>query len=391
MITRVLIFTLVLISFVSSCSKAPENLATREIIDGIEYVHNTVEPLYPDASLFLELELSIGGEDQEGNVVLYELGSTIVDDAENVYIADWRDFNIKVFDPEGNHTHSIGKKGEGPGEFQYIANIMFTPDSRLLVMDFRARRTSLFQRTGDFISSHSWKFIVSQPVFATNSSYFVKELEREGESAALENLKLLIDEIDFDGNKLNKFEGFQMPEIKSVRYENAISGISLPHSPRSLFAGDILNQCWFHCINDQYLIEVYDTDGKIFRKIDRPYEALPYTKQDKEKFLARYENQPDEKQMKLVDSMEYPSIKNIVEFLFIDDEGNLWVQTNETKEEGGEELIAFDIFSKDGSYTYKVWLKGVPVAIRKSKLYYHHSDEETGYTFIQRYKMIWSD
>lgn len=387
----VLISTMILVLVISSCSKAPEKLAIREVIDGIEYVHNTAEPLYPDATLSLELELSLGGEDQEGNVILYEPGYMIVDDAENMYIVDRQDTNIKVFDPEGKFIRSIGKKGEGPGEFQFVGHMNFTPDGRLLAMDLQARRTSLFDKTGAFSSSHPWLKFFSQRilVLVTKTSYFVQERVIEDPSDPLSNLELIIDEIDFNGNQLQSISGFKLPEIKRASVGGIYRSRSSPQSPRSIFAGDAENQRFYHCLNDRYQIDVYNSNGKIFRKIDRPYEPLPFTDQDKEQFLARYKDMPED-QRKFLTSIDFPSQKNVAVRLLTEDEGNLWVYTNEMNEESGVIFTAYDIFNKDGLYEKKVWLDMSPRMFRKGKMYILHVDEETDYRYIQRYKMIWS-
>ncbi len=387
---RVLISTMILALFLSSCSNAPENLASRAIIDGIEYVHNASVPLHPDITLSIEEELSIGGEDDEGNIILYAAAYVIVDNAENMYIVDRRDFKIKVFDPQGNFIRSIGKQGEGPGEFQQVGYISFVPDGRLLVMDFQARRTSLFDKTGEFISSHQWIKSFSQPVLATNSSYFVQEFIREEGSDPIAGRKLIVDEIDFEGDQLQSIGGFKLPEYKVHSEGDMMFGMRIPHSPRSIFAGDLKNQCFYHCLNNYYLIDVYDTTGNIFRKIDRPYDALSFTNLDKEQFLNQYADRPD-RQKKIVASMDFPSIKNIAASLITDDKGNLWVQTYEIKEEEGEKSTAYDIFSQDGSYVRKIWLKMRPEIIHSGKMYTRYTDEETGHTYIKRFKMIWSD
>lgn len=41
------------------------------MIDGIEYVHNPEIPLNPNKMVSFEEELSIGEEDEEGNIVLF--------------------------------------------------------------------------------------------------------------------------------------------------------------------------------------------------------------------------------------------------------------------------------------------------------------------------------
>ncbi len=391
MAKQVLISTIILVFLLTSCSKAPENLASRETIDGIEYVRNVAEPRYPDKTLSLEEELSIGGEDQEGNIILFDAGYVLVDDAENIFIVDRRDFNIKVFDPEGKFMRSIGKKGEGPGEFQRVGSPTFLPDGRLLVMDYQASRTSLFDKTGKFISSHQWTRRMSRLVLATNTSYFVQELVMEEGADPIADRKLAINEIDLDGNQVLSFGGFKVPEFKTISDGNVMFGISIPHSPHSIFAGDTGNQCIYHCMTDKYLIEIFDSDGNIFRTIERPYDPLPYTRQDRDKFLERYGDRENERQKKLVEGMDFPSVKTITDRILVDDIGNLWLQTHEAREEGDTNLALYDIFSSDGTYDIKIWLEVRPDVIKNGKMYIHYSDEETGFVYIKRFKMTWSE
>jgi len=388
--TSALIFALSLALILISCGKKSENAVTVEVIDGIEYVHNTEAPANPLKTLSFEEELAIGGEDDEGNIILFEAGFLIVDENENIYITDRRDFNIKVFDKKGTYLRTIGAKGEGPGEFQYIGYIAFLPDERLLVMDFQARRTSLFEPSGEFISSHQWTKWYSQLVLTMNSSYFVQERVREAGTDPFANQKLKIDEISLDGKEIRSFGNFVLAESRRVTQGGITIGMSAPHSPRSIFAGDIRNQCIFHCVNNKYSIEVYDSHGNIFRTIDRPYDPLPYTREDKKEFLARSEGRPDNIK-KLVNGMKFPVVKNIAARMLTDDQGNLWIRTNEVRDEGETRVIAYDVFDKDGDYDSKVWLEIHPEIILKGKMYNHYTDRETGYAFIKRYRMIWSD
>jgi hypothetical protein len=388
--TKNLIFVISIALVFISCSKSPENAASVEVVDGIELVHNTAVPLHPEKSLSLEEELAIGGDDGD-NALIVEAGYFIVDKDGTFYIANRRDFNIKVFDKEGNYLHTIGKKGEGPGEFQYVGYITFLLDGRLLVMDQRAQRTSLFESSGEFISSHQWKKRYSQLVLTTNASYFVQELVREEGADPLAERRLVIDEIDLDGNEINSFGEFKLPEFKTLDVGGGVIVISVPHSPRSIFTGDLWNQNIYHCLNSQYLIEVYDPQGNILRKIDRPYEPLPFTSEDKKNFLARYERRPDERMKKLVEGMDFPSVKNVTSKMFTDDQGNLWIQTLEQREEGEISFTAFDIFDKDGFYDSRVWLDVFPEIVQQGKVYSRRQDQETGYVYLKRHRMIWSE
>jgi hypothetical protein len=391
MTKKILTSIIVLSLILSCCTKTHESLASREVIDGIEHVRNAPEPRYLDKTLTLEEELAIGGEDQEGNVILFDAGYVLVDDAENIWIVDRRDFNIKVFDPEGGFVRSVGKQGEGPGEFQQVGYVTFLPDGRLLVMDFQASRTSLFDKAGGFISSHQWTKRISRLILATNTSYFAQELVMEEGADPLAERKLVVNKFDLEGNQVLSFGGFKLPEFKTLRDGDIMFGMSVPHSPQSIFASDIKNQCFYHCLTDKYLIEIYDTEGNVFRTIERPYDPLPYTSQDKDKYLERYRDRGDERQTKMVEGMDFPSVKTITDRILVDDEGYLWLQTHELREEGDAKLALYDIFSNDGTYVMQIWLEVRPDVIKNGKMYIHYTDEDTGYTYIKRFKMIWSE
>lgn len=167
-------------------------------------------------------------------------------------------------------------------------------------------------------------------------------------------------------------------------------GIRVPHSAQSIFAGDQKQQRIYHMVNRTYTIETYDTSGALQRKIERPYDPLPLTSQDKEAFLARYEGSSNQEIKKLAADMDFPTLKNPVERLLCDDLGNLWVQTYETREDGNFEYTAYDRFDRDGIYDAKIWLTVRPEIIKNSKLYAQWEDEETGYTYVKRYSMICS-
>jgi len=374
----------------SACSKKPESVARVEIIDGIEYVHNTKVPLHPNKTVTFEEYLSIGEEDDEGNIVLFRPTGFIVDQNETIYITDSQDQVIKVFDTNGKCIRTIGRKGEGPGEFRSIGYQIFLPDGRLLVIDFSARRTSIFESSGEFLESHQWFNRLSRLHFATDSSYIITEYTFEGDNP-LEGRRLFIKEYDFKGNEIRSFGEFVPPEMKVHAERNIAIAIGVPHSPQSIFAIDQTQQYLYHCLNNNYIIEVFDKTGEVFRKIDRPYEPVPFTSKDAKEFLARYEKSRNENIRKMAKQMPMPRIKTITPRMIVDDLGNLWVETHEQKEEEDRTFTAYDIFNIDGYYDAKVWLEKRPGLFVKGKMYRMHTDEETGYWFLKRYGVIWSD
>ena len=180
-----------------------------------------------------------------------------------------------------------------------------------------------------------------------------------------------------------------MEEPLIIRQGNSTHYASLPVSRGSEFTGDQDRGWLYHCLNDKYIIEVYDTSGKLFRKIDRPYEPVPFTNKDAEEYRAIYENSPIEVVRNAVRDMEMPKVKTVVSRMLVDGESNLWIQTNEIKTEEDKILTAFDIFDSDGYYFAKVWSAFIPFIFKKGKMYRMDTDQDTGYKTLKRYKVVW--
>lgn len=385
------LFIFVTLSFlILPACKKPVDKARVEIIDGIEYIHNTETPMYPDKTVTFVEDLSIGGDNEEGNIILFRPRRFIVDQNENIYISDDHDLVIKVFDPNGKYLRAIGRKGEGPGEFKSIQSHAFLPDGRLLVMDSSANRSSFFDSSGNLIESYQWKKRLGRLHFVTNSSYIVNEYIYE-EEWSINGRKLWVKEYSFEGSEVCSFGEFVASKRKQVSEGNRSVTTGVPHSPESIFAADQNRQYLYHCLNNKYIIEVYDKSGKVFRKIDLPYEALPFTSKDADEFRAPFEKVQNELYKKLAKEMPMPKLKTITPYMLVDDLGNLWVETNEKKEEEDRIITAYDIFNKDGYYEAKVWLDKRPSLFVKGKMYRMEIDKESGYMFIKRYRAIWSE
>jgi hypothetical protein len=221
-----------------------------------------------------------------------------------------------------------------------------------------------------------------------SSSYIISEIVYSGDRRFDQ---LFVKEVDFNGKEIRSYGEFTPPEAKIIRQRKYSLFFISPVTTSSIFAGDQDRGLFYHCLNNKYIIEVYDTSGKLLRKIDRPYEPVPFTDKDAKAYRARhgYGNLPNEFLRKAIEEMEMPKVKSIVEGMYVDDEGNLWIRTNEIKEEEDKILTAFDIFNSDGYYFAKVWTAIIPSIFKKGKMYRMDTDQDTGYRSLKRYKVIW--
>lgn len=68
---------------------------------------------------------------------LGDLSGIAVDGAGNMYVSDRVAIKTWVFDSAGRSLDAIGRRGEGPGEFDTPAAIAIGPDFQLYVRDLR--------------------------------------------------------------------------------------------------------------------------------------------------------------------------------------------------------------------------------------------------------------
>lgn len=106
-------------------------------------------PEWGEAPRLIE-ELRIGTLDGDEAYTFGELSDVAVSPDGTIWVADKLAQAIRRYDQAGKHIGSIGRGGEGPGEFNYIAGLERLPDGRFAVWDPGLLRFSLFSGDGEF-------------------------------------------------------------------------------------------------------------------------------------------------------------------------------------------------------------------------------------------------
>ena len=81
----------------------------------------------------------------------------------NVVVANTNPPELRVFDSNRRYVRTIGRKGQGPGEFEDISNAIARPGDSIAVLDRRLRRISTFSAEGRLTGT-----IPFSPPFATS-------------------------------------------------------------------------------------------------------------------------------------------------------------------------------------------------------------------------------
>ena len=87
-------------------------------------------------------EVSIGELDGPEEYLFGRIFSIAADDDLNVYVFDHQGQHVRVYDSLGTYVETLGRQGEGPGEFSRAEAIALLPDGRLVVRDPGNQRAS---------------------------------------------------------------------------------------------------------------------------------------------------------------------------------------------------------------------------------------------------------
>ncbi len=169
-------------------------LATSAVVvsDTHAQVPITIRRAEPQAEFQLEEVLSIGSlngdKDAFGSVI-----SIALDGRGRVLVVDQAARHFKVFDASGNYIATVGRKGEGPGEFASPWQIAVGPGDSVFVWDAGRAHISVFSSEYDWVRdirvSPAWQINSIVPrqdgtlvvaAFGRGDRFPVKVLDSEG-------------------------------------------------------------------------------------------------------------------------------------------------------------------------------------------------------------------
>ena len=331
---------------------------TIEEVDGFAVVKNPNEPMYGENVFSLEEELSIGEAEGKEEYMFSSIRAVTVDDNKDIYIVDSKGNHIRVFDKNGDYLKTIGRTGQGPGEFNQISNIQITPENELMVHDRYMRRLTFFSLDGDYLRTVLLKGIQAFRVKVNSiGNYLVRTIDFDSATLrAAYELKVYSSDLAF---------------IRTI-VKDEFRSTKAPLQPwmASRFLPSDLIICGFR---ESYEFKILDSEGKTVRKVLKDYVPIEISEVEKKK-------------RKLPQSSELPKFFPAFQDFSVDDEGRVFVQTFEKYDE--EEKFYFDVFNTEGKYIAKVPLNALPQYWKNRKMYTIEEDED-GYQYVKRYKVTW--
>lgn len=308
-----------------------------ETVDGVRVVHNKKGGLRGDnPKVALELVRTIGDVDTEDeNLAFSSPLDMAVDAVGDILILDSGNQRIQVFGPDGKYMRTVGRRGQGPGEFETLSSIDIDRQGNIHILDSAQRRIQVFTPRWDVLKTtpltklrlDRMRLLGAGPIVAQVSLFFgMGGVAKERSKPKLVNL------LGPDLEVIGEFgEPFDYGEEITNRAGNSwyfdVDG------------EDHICLCFVY----QNRVERYSPEGKLLWRADRP---LNYSTKLIEKG----------RQEVTANSTRYfgPKLNRVTDAVAADDKGRIWVVTRDRQIKKEEEVTIMVSGSVDRGSTRKV-------------------------------------
>jgi hypothetical protein len=316
--------------------------------------------LYRSGRIRLIPDLIIDDESFPEDVFLESPVDICFDKKNNIYVCDFEANNIKVFDPSGKFTKTIGRQGQGPGEFEWPSHVALCKD-RLVVWELRNRRISILNPEGEFIKSvhitrnEGWP----RKIRALPNGDFVIEKVKTifGNNEKPQECTIEIYSPDLELKKTIFTQEFW--ENKYI-FEPVSANVPQPFTPRVYWDVSPEGKIYIG-FSEDYIIGIYDNEKGRLSSFTHEYEPVKITEEDKKTWFAGMtsttpsgiiQGAPDH----IVKNTKFPKYKPPYNDITVGGEGNILVFPYQ--KDNVKDVRNFDAFDPEGKFISHVQITG---------------------------------
>jgi hypothetical protein len=295
-----------------------------------------------------------------------------VDAEGRIFALEAKEQEVRVFSPDGSHLRTIGRPGEGPGEFQRANGVALTPDGTVWVYSPAQRRLVEFGVEGEFIRHHtvqanSYGWLWTGGIDSLGVLHDVQFL-REDTASVMRLVRT--------HTRSEVADTLPMPEcpVVGVGYYSFPSGsMTIPYGSGRITAVDPRGTIWCGDTRDLTLHEYRMGEVEPYRTLSLVLTPEPVTAAERDSAIAGVEEFKKRAGEANPDYSLIGSTKPIVEGVTMDDVGRVWVRARTVD---GFRLIGF---GTDGQPLAQVSLpveptRYGPLLVRNDRVYFTTAD-----------------
>ncbi len=320
-------------------------------------------------------EVTIGVMEGDEHYMFGTLRSMAVGPDGTIYVMDGQIPAVRVYDADGTYRTTLGRNGEGPGEFgQPDGGMAILSDGRLVVRDPGNARLQVFGPDGQAIDTWpviSGGFHTSTPLYMGPGDTLLTPVLMDAQADVSEWRSGLQRMSPVDGSIVDTLEvpdvGYEAPQIEARMVQGESQSVSInsvPFSPTEVWAYHP-DGFFIHGVSTQYAFSLLREGSPL--RIERVADPVPVAGGEKDEAEAEAT-----RNMRFTDpnwrwnGPPIPDTKPPFSVILVGRDRRIWVQVPMPGIEGEDPTydptdpdalpdrwkapVAFDVFEADGTY-----------------------------------------
>ena len=316
-----------------------------------------ISPIEPDERrdepIELEVDLVFGDSGDDFN---YLFGSRTIRVAPGedgtIFVVDTSNQRVQVFDREGSYVRTLGRSGQGPGEFSFPMAVAVAGD-HLFISDSNSSRLSKWTLDGLLVWDRPVNlfpgYMVSPAQGLLDGTFLIRYRPARATHEVIRHL-------DAEGEEISEFAERPVPE--RVFYSPFSDGAAT----LAFYAGKALPM-WtatpsgdvYTGTLEKYQVFAFTAAGEMRWALQMPVAGQPVDRAEKEwgASLMRGQRFPDTR----VSDIDWPERRYDLGDMKVDGRGRLYVFPYVSRG-SRPERIPVDVYDRDGRSIYHGWLTG---------------------------------
>lgn len=230
-------------------------------------------------TMALAPQLVVGELAGDDPYVFGQVAAVARDREGQIYVADAQAGEVRLFDAEGDFVRTVGRAGQGPGEYLRPDGVRIASNGEVVIRDQRGGRFLVFAPDGEY--RRMWRL---SGVFSTPAPFHVDHTDR----ILNPDVRMALDPSDPDRSVLVAYDLHSGQVLDTL----AVPGADAPPALVELISGNGQGRTWtgvpFHPVpvweiggpgrlfgyGTEYVLSVEAPDGGVLR-IERSVEGVP--------------------------------------------------------------------------------------------------------------------